>query len=413
MSQQTSFSIVESFNRPMRPQCVDKNSDWQSVSSFSHYPCSNQTCSDQTATPTITMSAGRALAKRPSRGRQLPSKKSKRPRTGQQPCLSDDMWIFIFSRAMEIDSISAVSVLPLVCRRWRQLFFEHVSFRSTNGLDWPMRPTKPPMYTRATIPPIPISHSVAMVAARFRRVQSLRLVDFARVTEPCYSAIGRCPTIVRLDLSRTNYDGRIITPITDASLAIVVAGCRALTHVNLHGCCHVTDAGTASLFRLASLTHLDLSDTNVTGEGVEPCPTLACLNLRGAMVSDAGLDCIAAALPGLVDLDLGNTPITAFTVAFPALVNLSLSNTKITTFTSPLPALVKLDLSNTMVTTFTSFLPALASLNLSGTRVVDNDATLIVARCPVLNRLFLWRTPVTVVGTSTIGVNYPALSISA
>lgn len=311
---------------------------------------------------------------------------------------------------MVVDQITAVHVLPLVCRRWCQLH-GFICFRTTDKT-----------FDRATLEKL--SCTMADVAAKFRHVRSLRFTDFSRVTQHCLSVIAkRCPNIVYLNC----WNGGIDHLVTDADFKVVSSNCRALTRVSLSGCKGLTGAGISAVFGCTYLTHLNLNSTRFTGElGVSTCPSLTWLDLRYTNVTDVGLVFIADGCRALthvslkychnitdagvaficrlrlVDLDLSNTQFTgAGARPCPSLKTLRLSNTPITdagvaVVVASFPALVDLDLSTTMIVAPSISLPALNRLQLAGCAFLTDDGVAsIVASCPALTNLFLWRTTVT------------------
>lgn len=322
--------------------------------------------------------------------------------------LSDDLMILIFNQIVMIDLTTAVHVLPLVCRRWHQLLRTAITFRTQ-----PFKAKKYPILTC----------SVATVASRFNAVQSLRLNEFARVTQHCYTTIAeRCPNVTNVDFQRSF---KRDMQITNEQLKVVSLGCQRITHINLRCCHHITDEGFSFVERLVYLTHLDLSSTSITDGGLKRivfgCYQITHVCLSGCLyitdvgfaavgrlrylthlqidstrVSDAGLTAVAAGCHDLIRLDLGRcgsiTDMGCATVGrLQSLTRLDLSNTRITdagleAIASKCHYLTRLNLHKCKSITNVGFIVvgligSLTHLNISNTQITNAGLISISSGC--------------------------------
>jgi hypothetical protein len=75
-------------------------------------------------------------------------------------------------------------------------------------------------------------------------------------------AVGRLRTLTHLDVHECE--------VTDAVLSAVSSSQPVLTHLDIRGCCQVTDDGLQPLRRLAELSLLNLNDCEqITAVGVQ------------------------------------------------------------------------------------------------------------------------------------------------
>lgn len=288
------------------------------------------------------------------------------------PWLSVDVMILIFNLVVLFDPLTAVQVLPLVCRRWRQLLRDFITFQNMA-----------PLLSRFTC-------SIATVASRFKTVRSLDDTDFLCVTPHCVTAIGtHCPNIVYLALRNSC----ITTRICNAEIAAIASGCRKLTHIDLSNYGRITGVGFAAVGLIVTLTHLDLSCTFIADAGLAAiasgCCDLIHLDLRCCRhITDAGLAAVDR-LKSLTHLNLSRTFIT---------------DGVLTAIVSECRNLTYIDLSYCKRITGAGFgavgrIGSLTHLYLSGTRITDTGLAVIVDGCRYLIRLDLnWCERITDVG---------------
>lgn len=90
--------------------------------------------------------------------------------------LNDDALLIVLQWVAQLDIVTAVVAVPLVCRRWRRLL-QHVCFKDSFG--------------RVDGHKGSVSCSLPVVVQRVGSVQSLSLSRFRRVTSGCLvEAIG-------------------------------------------------------------------------------------------------------------------------------------------------------------------------------------------------------------------------------
>ena len=180
------------------------------------------------------------------------------------------------------------------------------------------------------------------------------------------------------------------TNITGEMFALRQHNFSKMENLNMSGCSNLTDRGLLNLLRSfgQQLKYLDLSDTNITWEGLalykKALSNLERLNLHGCtnLTVRCLKDAISVSIYNLTSLDLSNTNITGeeldkFTLNIPNLMILNLRNCKKLTDKGLFKVLnmighqlKSLDLSDTNITAeqligMNMKIPMLQSLNLS------------------------------------------------
>lgn len=230
--------------------------------------------------------------------------------------LPDDvLWRVLWYVAGE-HAKTAVEVVPLVCRRWRNVLRElctDVTLGSRSRID----------------PRGSIGCSLAVAVARFRRV--------SEVDASLFSRLDLRDTPVLQSLSRLSLSG--CTGVSDEGLGVIAAKCVHLTslslelcvavsadgigalahglheleHLNLRSCGGVNDRALSAIaVGCPRIMHLDLSrchgvsDSGLVALGSLRLP-LRILSLRGCtLVSDIGIEALARGCRTLESLDMGN-----------------------------------------------------------------------------------------------------------
>lgn len=317
----------------------------------------------------------------------------------------DDVMIVIFNQVMLMEPKTAVQVLPLVCRRWRQLLRTAVTFQASMFKGRPL--------LRSTC-------SVSTVVSRFKTVQSLRMTDFVCVTQHCYTVIAnRCPNIVRMHLDERTCPR---LRITDTDLTVIVANCHTLFYLDLQCCERITDAGFATINCLRLLIYLDLNRTCITDVGLKAissgCSCLTYLNLCYCPgITSAGFVAIAQ-LKSLTYLNIAysrtitDAELKAIVSGCQELMHLNLCYCEgITdagfTIINRLTALIYLDLCATLITddgsmAIISGCRNLIHLDLSYCRRITDAGVATIGHLGSLTHVYVYCTQITDVGLTTI-----------
>jgi Leucine-rich repeat (LRR) protein len=220
------------------------------------------------------------------------------------------------------------------------------------------------------------------------------------VTDEAIRALAAFPELERLSLSKSG--------ITDDQLANLPL--RNLKHLDLSDT-QLTDEGVAKLASLDKLESLEMVRTNVTGPGFEALTALKRLqavDLDETPVTDDGVACLAR-LPKLAVLDLNKTAVSDVALEHlrhnENLVSLGLYGTRVTdsglASLAGVKKLAALRLDKTRVSDTgieaVAHVPHMLELSLDGTRVTDASTT-IIARWTDLRLLDLSRTAISEVG---------------
>ena len=177
--------------------------------------------------------------------------------------------------------------------------------------------------------------------------------------------------------------------LTDIAVTALVEICPSLTHLDMSGCRHISDASLKALSQGGSstLSVLRLSHCTVTDNGIialaHSCPALTLLDLRYCkQISDASILSVSKTCQAMSDLNLSQcTRITAASVIVLA---------------QKCPSLTRLDLSgcanvtDVSLTALSQASVPLTDLNLSGCcHISDKGLVALAQGCPALTSLDL------------------------
>ncbi|XP_039262916.1 F-box and leucine-rich repeat protein 13-like [Styela clava] len=151
-----------------------------------------------------------------------------------------------------------------------------------------------------------ITDMMLKALASLRNIIVINVADCVRISDSGVRQLVEGPSGPKIrEMNLTN-----CVRVSDVSLLRIAQRCHGLTHLSLCFCEHVTDAGIELLGNMVSLTHVDLSGTNIQDQGLTALGTNSRLKSivisECSSITDLGLQKFCQQVKELEELDVSH-----------------------------------------------------------------------------------------------------------